>query len=297
MKVITTEMALSHPAVKELLSTMTATTQRIAKERDALAKDAAYALRKAIQQEEAQTVEPAGIIVEAGGMMLELDFYRDLPAGTLLYTHPAPAADPATVTCQIYGHVVGVCGECNTHTEPAKLPENCGTGYCSCVECVKPAKPSAGKPRRHDYAAFNAACGKSVKPLDDREALIYRSQEMAKAMTSYGYAGCADLCLETSDMLAADAQEIEELESDYTDQVLRAMKAEEALAQQVAVPMGWKLVPVKPTYEMLAAFRDCNIPSGSYAFEDYNDQLDWEHGYDYSAILAAAPQPPQKDSK
>lgn len=33
-----------------------------------------------------------------------------------LYTHPAPSV-PTQVTCQLYGHVVGACDECNTHTE------------------------------------------------------------------------------------------------------------------------------------------------------------------------------------
>lgn len=28
-----------------------------------------------------------------------------------------PKPEPTSVTCQIYGHVVGACGECNTHTE------------------------------------------------------------------------------------------------------------------------------------------------------------------------------------
>ena len=33
-----------------------------------------------------------------------------------LYLHPAPSV-PTQVTCQLYGHVVGACDECNTHTE------------------------------------------------------------------------------------------------------------------------------------------------------------------------------------
>lgn len=33
-----------------------------------------------------------------------------------LYEHPAPSA-MTQVTCQIYGHVVGVCDECSTHAE------------------------------------------------------------------------------------------------------------------------------------------------------------------------------------
>ena len=47
------------------------------------------------------------------------------------------------------------------------------------------------------------------------------------------------LVTQAADMLEADAREIEGIECDYTDQVLREIAAEEKLAQQVTQPT-WK---------------------------------------------------------
>ena len=60
----------------------------------------------------------------------------------------------------------------------------------------------------------------------------------------------------------------------------------QAIAQPV--PEGMVLVPIEPTDEMLEAFRGRNTPSGSYAFETYEDQQDWENAYNYKAMLEAA---------
>jgi len=61
-------------------------------------------------------------------------------------------------------------------------------------------------------------------------------------------------------MLEANAREIESIECDYTDQVLRAVKAEEKLAQQVAVT-----VPLSD-FEMPPAFGEIQYqrPSGQW---------------------------------
>lgn len=53
----------------------------------------------------------------------------------------------------------------------------------------------------------------------------------------------------------------------------------DCVAQQVAVPQGWKMVPVEPTHEMVIASRDVAM-----AYQNYK------------AMLAAAPQPPQADA-
>jgi len=67
------------------------------------------------------------------------------------------------------------------------------------------------------------------------------------------------LLLESIDLLEADAREIESIECDYTDQVLRAIEAEEKLAQQVA---GFQCEP--QTTETEDGFCEwvCPVPIG-----------------------------------
>jgi hypothetical protein len=63
-----------------------------------------------------------------------------------LYTTP-PAAQPAPVQ-----PVAWVEYETGNHT---KRPQNCGTGYCSCIECVmKPAVPDAFGTRDGEHPQY-----------------------------------------------------------------------------------------------------------------------------------------------
>ena len=43
------------------------------------------------------------------------------------------------------------------HNKPQKRPQNCGTGYCSCIECVmEPAVPDAIGPNEDELPAYAA---------------------------------------------------------------------------------------------------------------------------------------------
>jgi len=78
-------------------------------------------LREAIKREEAQTVELIASS-EREALVARLRVW-----GENTYTHTmfqeaadmlaADAQAVKSVTCQIYGHVVGACGECNTHAD------------------------------------------------------------------------------------------------------------------------------------------------------------------------------------
>lgn len=220
-------------------------------------------LREAIKREEAQSVEPVGY-ADQHGRLYDIKVIKALMVNVTdmipVYTHPAPAIKEVVINADYR----------KMWEEQVQLNQRL------CTQLSAPTK----------------------QPLsEEREALI---KELRNHDVSIARAA--------ADMLAADTQKLADLElrirladacaARCQETALLALrKLDEIKAQQVAVPQGWKLVPMKPTYEMLAAFKDCNIPSGSYAFEDYNDQLDWEHGYDYEAILAAAPQSPQAASR
>ncbi|MCO8609685.1 hypothetical protein KGP95_13320 [Burkholderia multivorans] len=59
-------------------------------------------------------------------------------------------------------------------------------------------------------------------------------------------------------------------------------------AEAVAIPTGWKLVPVEPTEEMIDAARTCAV-GWSDGFPD--------HAEGYAAMIAAAPQPARVDTR
>jgi len=67
-------------------------------------------------------------------------------------------------------------------------------------------------------------------------------------------------------MLEANAREIESIECDYTDQVLRAIEAEEKLAQQVAVPvvdMFWNHDNPEKPYSSISEFLNDEMCNGT----------------------------------
>ncbi|HDR9199628.1 TPA: hypothetical protein QDB48_000913 [Burkholderia vietnamiensis] len=61
-------------------------------------------------------------------------------------------------------------------------------------------------------------------------------------------------------------------------------------AEAVAIRAGWKLVPVEPTAEMLAAAENAGVTDGEGLFYPFRAD---EIGAAYCAMLAAAPQPAQ----
>lgn len=133
-----------------------------------------------------------------------------------------------------------------------------------------------------------------AKPTGEREALI---MELRSVVPHDGNNFRVAAMRKAADMLAADADLLTQLARRTVERDMAISIAVCPDTRQVAVPKGWKLVPIKPTHEMLQTWKDSNIPSCSYDFEDYGDQLDWEHGYEYAAILDAAPQPTQAEQQ
>jgi hypothetical protein len=89
----------------------------------------------------------------------DLDFARAIEAKIKEQAAPAQAGAQPTVTCQIYGHVVGACAECNTHNEvgaqPAPVPES------ACRVCIYLHKGECG----HSHGPLNPRgdyCGGQV---------------------------------------------------------------------------------------------------------------------------------------
>ncbi len=120
----------------------------------------------------------------------------------------------------------------------------------------------------------------------EREALIKRLCKAANYL--HGTPGMA-LLKEAADMLAADAQEIAGWSADQKENMDAMCDMQKEIndlkAQQVAVPQGWKLVPVEPTPEMI-----------THAWRESMGLCDHEKlTRVYKATLAAAPQPPQAE--
>ena len=118
----------------------------------------------------------------------------------------------------------------------------------------------------------------------------------AKQIADAGHLGWGNACNDAADMLEADAREIEGMECDYTDQVMRAIAAEEKLAQQVSVP-AWTATADKmpePCMNVLAyngkkqPIRAMWVPaktleaSGDGDFGEYDEATDemwWPEGW------------------
>lgn len=118
--------------------------------------------------------------------------------------------------------------------------------------------------------------------LNERQALIDDCKIYVKVGINKEVKELAKRC---ADMLEADAKEIQILQAEVDLYRAACDKRDEALAalkQQAEVPQGWKLVPVEATNEMLLAGTRCMTNAG----------FNWYH-YQWAAMLAAAPQPPQ----
>lgn len=151
--------------------------------------------------------------------------------------------------------------------------------------------------------------GDATELVGERAALIEKLKWAAKVGgDAILHVGGADTCKQAADMLAADAQKSEPTEQKlpeffasyeyapdfsvlvsvylrHSDDVPELVHQEPLIAQaseptqQVAVPQGWRLVPVEPTNEMVSAMWDWGTKKS-----------------EWNAILAAAPQPPQADA-
>jgi hypothetical protein len=167
----------------------------------------------------------------------------------------------------------------------AVRPTNCGSGHCSCVECVMPTDQQklmsitgTGEPgSRGRMRAPTASC---LTLEGDRAALIEKLRWAAKVGgDAILHVGGVDTHKKAADMLAADAVRADK----RVDSIAADRDYWREQAQQVAVPQGWKPAPIEPTPAMCAA--------GFVVSEAEHDPAGV-----YRAMLAAVPQPPQADA-
>jgi hypothetical protein len=64
------------------------------------------------------------------------------------------------------------------------------------------------------------------------------------------------------------------------------------LSRLRAVPLGWRLVPVEPTEEMIEAYGDAQWPGDEQIYADEHEDHLAGHRAGYAAMLAAAPAAP-----
>jgi len=222
-------------------------------------------LEEAIESEEAQTVEPIGQRVNNATLGHPIVWWREVEPGTLLFTHPAPATEPAKPT-----------GERETLIERLRGIN----GFSTFMVIHKAIKEAA------DMLAA--------------DELIERLRESAKEIATSGHAGWGNVCTDAANMLAADAQAISNLlarihrdgghyEAEHgvrkaladADLIVSKLNALSD-TQQVAVPQG--LMKIEVTEAMhIAAIKVLHRATGSDCLPQR--MLD--------AMLAASPQPPQ----
>jgi hypothetical protein len=126
-----------------------------------------FAVSKALEAEQAQAVEPIGYIRHADKTFWphpECAVYASVsPSLAPVYAHPAPPAQQVAVpmteaqifACDPVPHVMfdqqridfaraieafhGITPQgAKLVTKPDSRPQNCGTGHCSCIECLYP---------------------------------------------------------------------------------------------------------------------------------------------------------------
>lgn len=189
---------------------------------------------------------------------------QDLRVRTPLYLHPVPARQPQILDDDSLARQIGEIGNqvhnlgCD-HQNDEDLSERLATLACalwglaqrSPKQAQKPAVPSPDAAREliSGVRSVNRGQHHLVQVEGDDEPCYYQRGEWIEWI------------LELADL------------------------AEQSIAQQPAVPEGWKLVPVEPTREMLI--------DGAKAARDFlseNGQYPRAHAV-YRAMLAAAPQP------
>lgn len=237
------------------------------------------------------------------GRAKSTETYDDLTASNralreAITQEEAQAAEPAQITCQIYGHVVGACGECNTHSDEDVNATNAilATRYFELLKTMEEAQTV--EPNAEFNAAINFAISQGwesaeflrawragdtsewhefthpapAKPsAGEREALV---QELRELIDLHVYA--RDLTDRAADMLAADALEI----ADLSDRCWDVTKYPTA-AQQVAVPQGWISRPTYPNENDKWQYSEVKPQSKRNSVE-----------FDVVEVFAA-PQPPQ----
>jgi len=158
-------------------------------------------LRAAIAREEAQSVVPAGVVFSDRVVELFLCIHGTTTPGVvdtlrLASAHAFfeivtkhPAHGPTQVTCQIYGHVVGACGECNAEADVNATNAKLASNY---LELVAKVEATAKQPL-----------------ISERKELIKELHLVADRIEHCDAGIDSITCvLAGADMLAADAEEL-----------------------------------------------------------------------------------------
>lgn len=137
------------------------------------------------------------------------------------------------------------------------------------------------KPRDH--------VGDATAMVDERDEFIQKLRDRIAYLYEIGVNDTPVLLEEAADMLEADAREIEGMECDYTDQVMRAIAAEEKLAQQVAVPQD----VVAALDRMCTPLHESRLTGATAEADARSMKIIRDHVLAYTQMLAAALQPTQ----
>lgn len=124
-------------------------------------------------------------------------------------------------------------------------------------------------------------------PTGERGSLIASLRGCADSYTP-GYID--DICKAAADMLAADDLRTQLARRTVERDMALSMAVSSVDVQQVVVPQGWKLVPESPTLEMTVALMCTGLRHAEYRKGFSPTITNLTEGY--SAMLAAAPQPP-----
>jgi hypothetical protein len=205
-----------------------------------------------------------------------LDGAPELPDGSLLYTHPAPASkEPvADERCNRCGHE-NHSGSCvNVHPDKTPIKQKSTLdGLRDCLQKMVDANLEDSLGPNHlalclkqmAYEALELV--QKVQPVADERAMVRGvPKSIINAITAYGDA-------------RADGK-------DTGEAIGNAVSAIRAALATAQTPEGWRLVPVEPTRKMLCAWRDAQ-----YTDEYYESGKGIGHCYE--RMLAAAPAKPE----
>ena len=182
------------------------------------------------------------------------------------------ASWPERVASQ-YTPAIEDLDEAIAREEAQSIPENCGSGHCSCIKCFKEEAQSVEPVPETTFGNIN---GK-------RESLV-RSLSLAGEAMSLG-AYFRGLFADAADMLAADA--CSAARERHTRETLHKVLAG-IEAQQVAVPNGL----ADATNALLH-----QIDIGDFVDSHGHSAKMLQPVHKLMTLLAAAPQPPQADAR
>jgi len=223
------------------------------------------ALDEAIAREEAQIVEPIGY-ADQHGRLYDIKVIKALMMNTTemipVFTHQAPAKQPPkAITTAIM------------RDDGGEKPV-----YLVATGVVHEGQETY---TRHNAQPPLCDAERLLTPKLGKQLISVNRDLLIKELRAIPYQWCSTVyinnrVIEAADMLAADAQH-----DAFNDAFSDGRQPWRQDAKQVVVPNGWKLVPINPTSEMCVSLR---------LFRSLTSEQ--THRV-YSAMLAAAPQPPQ----